>query len=232
MRHASKATRAALKSIYWTLFFILALMLAGTLAQLLGPLVVKVAGALMVLWVFSVLFTLYFFRDPQPAIATDPLAIVAPACGKVDVVDEVDEPVFMRGRCRRVSVFMSVFDVHVQRSPVAGQLTYCRYTPGRFLNAMRADSAAANENVLLGFESFEQPGEKIAVRLIAGVIARRIAVWTQPLEDVQRGERTSMIYFGSRVDIYLPMSAQVGVRIGQHITAGSTVIATRSSPRA
>ena len=232
MRHTSKAAHAALKLVYWTLFFILALMLAGTLAQLLGPLIIRVAGALMVLWVFFGLFTLYFFRDPQPAIPTDPLAIVAPACGKVDVVDEVDEPLFLGSRCRRVSVFMSIFDVHVQRSPVAGRLVYYRHTPGRYLSALRADSAAANENVLLGFESLEQAGERIAVRLIAGVLARRIAVWTQPWEQVERGERIGLIHFGSRVDIYLPMQAQIAVRIGQHVTAGCTVIATRSSPRA
>lgn len=232
MRHASKATRTALKVVYWTLFFILALMLAGTLAQLLGPLIISVAGAMMILWVFFGLFTLYFFRDPQPVIPSDPSVIVSPACGKVDVVDEVDELQFMGGRCRRVSVFMSVFDVHVQRSPVAGRLVHCRHKPGRFFNAMRTDSPAYNENVLLGFESLERPGEKIGVRLVAGAIARRIAVWTQPLEQVERGERISIIHFGSRVDTYLPMDVQVAVKAGQRISAGSTVIARRSPLRA
>ena len=176
MRNASEATRAALRVIYWTLVFILALMLAGALAKLLGPLIVRVAGGLMVLWLVFALFTIYFFRDPEPVVASAPQAIVSPACGKVDLVDEVDEPEFMGGRCRRISVFMSVFDVHVQRSPVAGRLVFSKRTPGSYLNAMRADSAAHNENVLLGFESFEQPGEKVGIRLIAGLIARRIAV--------------------------------------------------------
>jgi phosphatidylserine decarboxylase len=231
MRNASEATRAALRVIYWTLVFILALMLAGALARLLGPLIVRVAGGLMVLWLVFALFTIYFFRDPEPAIPSAAQAIVSPACGKVDLVDEVDEPEFMGGRCRRISVFMSVFDVHVQRSPVAGRLVFSKRTPGSYMNAMRADSAAHNENVLLGFESFEQPGEKVGIRLIAGLIARRIAVWVQPFGKVARGERISLIHFGSRVDLYLPMNVQVQVKVGDHVTAGATVIAERSSVR-
>lgn len=231
MRNASEATRAALRVIYWTLVFILALMLAGALAKLLGPLIVRVAGGLMVLWLVFALFTIYFFRDPEPVVASAPQAIVSPACGKVDLIDEVDEPEFMGGRCRRISVFMSVFDVHVQRSPVAGRLVFSKRTPGSYLNAMRADSAAHNENVLLGFESFEQPGEKVGIRLIAGLIARRIAVWVQPFGTVARGERISLIHFGSRVDLYLPMNVQVQVKVGDHVTAGATVIAERSSVR-
>ncbi|MCX8108396.1 MAG: phosphatidylserine decarboxylase [Verrucomicrobiae bacterium] len=228
MRHAREATRAALRIIYWTLVFIVAVMIAGAVAQLLGPLIVRVAGALVVLWVAFALFTLYFFRDPEPVIPTSPRAIVSPASGKVDVVDEVDEPEFMGGRCRRVSIFMSVFDVHVQRSPVEGRLVYCKRTPGNYASAMRADSAAYNENVLLGFESFEKPGEKVALRLIAGLIARRIAVWTQPFEHVGRGERISIIHFGSRVDLYLPREVRVIAKIGDHVAAGTTVIAERS----
>lgn len=231
MRNASEATRAALRVIYWTLVFILALMLAGALAKLLGPLIVRVAGGLVVLWLVFALFTIYFFRDPEVAIPSAPQAIVSPASGKVDLVDEVDEPEFMGGRCRRVSVFMSVFDVHVQRSPVAGRLVFSKRTPGSYMNAMRADSAAHNENVLLGFESFEQPGEKVGIRLIAGLIARRIAVWVQPFGKVARGERISLIHFGSRVDLYMPMNVQVQVKVGDHVTAGLTVIAERSSVR-
>ncbi|MGC8988661.1 MAG: phosphatidylserine decarboxylase [Verrucomicrobiia bacterium] len=231
MRNASEATRAALRVIYWTLVFILALMLAGALAKLLGPLIVRVAGGLMVLWLVFALFTIYFFRDPEPAIPSTPQAIVSPASGKVDLVDEVEEPEFMGGRCRRISVFMSVFDVHVQRSPVAGRLVFSKRTPGSYMNAMRADSAAHNENLLLGFESFEQPGEKVGIRLIAGLVARRIAVWVQPFGKVARGERISLIHFGSRVDLYLPMNVQVQAKVGDHVTAGATVVAERSSVR-
>lgn len=229
MRHANKSTRAALRVIYWTLVFILALMIAGALAQLLGPLIVRVAGTLMALWLLFALFTLYFFRDPDVVVPSSPQAIVSAASGKVDLVEESDEPEFIGGRCRRISVFMSVFDVHVQRSPVSGRLVFYKRTPGSYANAMRTDSAGYNENVLLGFESFEQPNEKVGIRLIAGMIARRIEVWTQPFEQVARGERIGMIHFGSRVDLYLPLTARVTVKVGDRVVAGSTVIAERSS---
>jgi len=228
VKHAGKATRAGLKLVYWTLFLLLASMLAGMLAILLGTVMVQVAGVLAGLWVVFGLFTLYFFRDPEREVPTAPEAIVSPGQGKVDVIDEVTEPEFMGGRCRRVSMFLSVFDVHVQRSPVAGHLAFCKHTPGQFVNAMRADSAAYNENVLLGFASLEQPGERIGVRLIAGLIARRIVVWATPGEQVARGERISLIQFGSRVEVYLPLSTRVNVKVGDHARVGATVLATRN----
>jgi phosphatidylserine decarboxylase len=228
MKHAGKATRAALKLLYWTLFLLVALMLAGVLAQLLGGVIVQVAGVLVGFWLVFGLFTLYFFRDPERLIPPAADAIVSPGQGKVDVIDEVTEPAFMGGTCRRVSMFLSLFDVHVQRSPVRARVALRQSTPGQFLNAMRADSAAHNENVLLGFESLERPGERIAVRLIAGLVARRIVVWPALGEEVERGERVSLIQFGSRVDVYLPPNVRVQVKVGDHVRAGATVLATRS----
>lgn len=227
MKHGGKATQAALRLIYWTLFFLLALMLAGVLAKLLGDVIVHVAGALVGLWVLFGLFCFYFFRDPEPAVPQATEAIVAPAHGTVDVIDEVDEPAFVGGRCRRVSIFLSVFNVHVQRAPVAGRLAYLRHTPGQFVNAMRTDSAAHNENVLLGFASADGPGEKVAIRLIAGLIARRIVVWTELGESVARGERVSLIRFGSRCELLLPLSAKIVAQLGQSVKGGETVIAQR-----
>jgi phosphatidylserine decarboxylase len=125
-------------------------------------------------------------------------------------------------------VFLSLFDVHVQRAPVAGRVVLRKRTPGQFLNAMRTDSAACNENVLFGFESSERAGEKIGVRLIAGVIARRIVPWVAEGDVVERGERISLIQFGSRCDLYLPLSAKVQVQLGQHVRGGATVMATRA----
>jgi len=227
MKHAGKATRAALKLIYWTLFALLALAFAGVLANLLGQIVVVVAGGLLGLWFLFGLFCFYFFRDPNPAVPKAPDAIVAPAHGKVDVIDEVENPGFVQGKCRRISIFLSVIDIHVQYAPVAGSVQECKHTPGQFLNAMRADSATFNENVLIGFNSSERPGEQIGVRLIAGLIARRIVPWVVVGEHVARGERISLIQFGSRCDIYLPLAAKVVVRLGQHVRGGETVVATR-----
>ncbi len=225
MKHAGKATRAALKLIYWALFCLLAMAMAGSLARILGALIVYVAGGLFVLWVLFGLFCLYFFRDTNPAIPTARGLILAPAHGTVDVIDEVDEYDFIGGKCRRISIFLSVFDVHIQRSPIAGRVVICRHTPGQFLNAMRVDSAVHNENVLIGFESTERPGEKIGIRLIAGLIARRIVPWVKPGDSVARGDRVSLIQFGSRCDVYVPLGATVCVRLKDRVKGGETVLA-------
>jgi phosphatidylserine decarboxylase len=122
---------------------------------------------------------------------------------------------------------LSVFDVHVQKAPTAGKIVCVRHTPGQFLNAMRSESGTRNENVFLGIESSERAGERIALRLIAGAIARRIIPWATVGEDVSRGERISLIQFGSRVTIYLPPNAKIEVQLGQHVRGGETVIARR-----
>ena len=153
--------------------------------------------------------------------------IVAPAHGKVDIIDETTEPEFIGGACKRISIFLSVIEVHVQKAPVSGKIALVKHTAGEFLSALKSESAARNENVLVGFESSEKPGEKIAVRLIAGVLARRIIPWIAQGDEVARGERISLIQFGSRVDLYLPPLAQVQVKLGDKVRGGETVIATR-----
>jgi len=228
MKHAGKATQAALRLIYWTLFLLLALMLASVLAKFLGGVLIHIAAGLLGLWVLFGLFCFYFFRDPEPSVPSAPEAILAPAHGKVDLIEEIEEPEFMGGRCRRVSVFLSIFDVHVQRAPVAGRIAFQKRTAGQFLNAMRTDCADHNENVLVGFESTERAGEKVAIRLIAGLIARRIVLWTDTGATVTRGERVSLIQFGSRCDLLLPLGAEVVVRLGQSVRGGETVVARRS----
>ena len=175
-------------------------------------------------FVFGV-FVLWFFRDPDPRVPSEDGVVVSPAHGKVDVIDELDEPEVMGGRCRRISIFLSVFDVHVQNSPVAGVVHHLRHTPGKFLNALNTDSASHNENVLVGFRLPDAGGSRVAIRLIAGLIARRIIPWIQTGETVARGERISLIQFGSRVDVYLPLTAKVEVRLGQRVRGGETVVA-------
>ena len=171
------------------------------------------------------LFALWFFRDPDPHVPEDPSLVVAPGHGKVDVIDETDEPNVMGGRCRRVSIFLSVFDMHVQQSPVAGKVTYLRHTPGLFLNALKTESAAHNENVLIGFDSTAPAGVKIGVRLITGLIARRIIPWVQTGDVLTKGGRISLIQFGSRVNLYLPLNAEVVVKLGDRVVGGESVVA-------
>ena len=211
--------------IGWSGAAVIALLVAAFLGKVIGALVLSAAGVLAGLWVAFALFTLYFFRDPDPLVPTGANLVIAPGHGKVDAIDTTTEPEFMGGECQRVSIFLSVIDIHVQSAPVTARVAYFKHTPGQYLNALNADSAKFNENVLLGLESVEPPGEKIGVRLIAGLIARRIVPWVQQNDAVHRGERISLIQFGSRVDVYLSRRARIKVQLGDKVVAGETVIA-------
>jgi phosphatidylserine decarboxylase len=227
MKHKGKAWRAGLRLIFWTFVFVLAVMGGGIVAVLVGSFIAAGSTILISLWVLFALFALYFFRDPNPAVPTDPNAIVAVAHGTVDAIDQVEELEYMGGLCQRVSVFLSVFDVHVQKAPVAGQVAYLQHHPGEFLNAMKLEAASQNENLLVGFASSEHEGEKIGVRLVAGMIARRIVPWVGLGDVVSRGERMSLIQFGSRCDLYLPLTAKIQVQLGDKMIGGQTVVAMR-----
>lgn len=227
MKYSGKARKAAFKLIILTFivgFIIWALMAIGSvITAILSAIAVP---ALIILWVLFSIFTLYFFRDPNPHVPDGPDLVLAPAHGKVDVIDTVNEPLFMGGECQRVSIFLSVFNVHVQNAPVSGKVAFFKYNLGQFLNALKTESATHNENVLLGFEAADPLNQKIGVRLIAGVIARRIVPFVQQGEEVRRGDRISLIQFGSRADVYLPMTAKVKVSLGDHVVGGETILAT------
>ena len=177
------------------------------------------------LWVLFTAFTLFFFRDPEARVPEGKNLVLSPGHATVDVIDTVSEPEFMGGSCQRISMFLSVLNVHVQNAPLSGQVAFLKYTRGHFMNAMKTESAAHNENVLLGFVAGEPAGCRIGVRLIAGAIARRIVPFVQPGETVVRGERVSLIQFGSRADVYLPPNAQIQVKLGDRVVGGQTVIA-------
>ncbi len=225
--HRGKATKVGLKIVLLGLILLMAVLVGGLVAARLASFIAMISTILVGLWAVFALFTLYFFRDPEPRVSPDPDAIVAPAHGKVDAIEEVTEPDVLGGPCRRISTFLSVFDVHVQYAPVEGRVSLVHHRPGQFLNAMRADSAALNENVLIGLETDHQRTAKVAVRLIAGLIARRIVPWVQRGDEVAKGSRVSLIQFGSRVDLYLPLTARVQVSVGDRVRGGETVMALR-----
>lgn len=229
MAHRGKASAAGWRMVRVSFMVMAGLLLGGVLAVLIGKLVLLLAFLLILLWALFAVFALYFFRDPDPRVPVGAGLYVASGHGKVDVIDEVEEEEVMKGRCRRVSIFLSVVDVHVQNAPVKGMVTFMRHRAGEFRNALRTDSAAFNENVLIGIESGERTGERVAVRLIAGLIARRIVPWVVMGEEVERGGRIGLIQFGSRVDMYLPMDVEVSVRLGDHVVGGETVVARRVS---
>jgi phosphatidylserine decarboxylase len=226
VKHSGKALFAALKMAGWSGAAVLALLAAAFLGKVIGSVVLESSAVLFGLWILFALFTLYFFRDPDPMTPTGKNLVIAPGHGKVDAIDTTTEPDFMGGECQRVSIFLSVIDIHVQNAPATARVAYFKHTPGQYLNALNADSAKFNENVLLGLESVEPPGEKIGVRLIAGLIARRIVPWVAANDAVQRGERISLIQFGSRVDVYLSRNAKIKVKLGDKVIGGETVIAS------
>ncbi len=209
----------------WTGAAVVALVVMAFLGKIIGGFILEIAGALAALWVLFALFTFYFFRDPDPLVPSGKHLVIAPGHGKVDAIDTTTEPDFMGGECQRVSIFLSVFNIHVQNSPVTARVAYFKHTPGLYLNALSADSAKFNENVLIGLDSAEPPGEKVGVRLIAGLIARRIVPWVRENDAIQRGERISLIQFGSRVDVYLSRQAKIKVKLGDKVVGGETVLA-------
>lgn len=229
MKHTGKARKAAFKliiiALVLVLFILIGALLATVLATLIGPVVIALAFLLIPVWAVFVLFTLYFFRDPTARVPAGPNLVVSPGHGKVDVIDRTTEPEFMGGECQRISMFLSVIDVHVQNAPVGGKIAHFKYTLGQFLNAMRTECATCNENVYIGFEANEPRGAKVGIRLIAGVIARRIVPWVNVGDEVGRGDRISLIQFGSRVDVYLPFDATIKIKLGDKVVGGETVIA-------
>lgn len=169
--------------------------------------------------IFLALFILYFFRDPERLIPQEPHAVVSPADGRVVVI--VDET--FNGRPgKRISIFLAVWDVHVNRAPLAGRIAKLEYKPGRFYAAMRARASAENEQNVFHLET---PAGKIVFKQIAGAIARRVVSWKAEGATVARGERIGIVRFGSRVDVWLPHDAQLLVRTGQHVSGGSSILA-------
>jgi phosphatidylserine decarboxylase len=183
-----------------------------------GLWLVAFALTLIALWVP------YFFRDPERIGDRGDRLVVAPADGRLQMIADVDEPTFVHGRATRISIFMNVFDVHVNRYPISGTVVYRHYNPGKFLNAAMEKASLENEQSSIGIES---PGGRyrLLVRQIAGLIARRIVTYSAVGDTVQQGSRLGIIRFGSRVDVFIPTASVVKVKTGQTITAGTTVLA-------
>jgi phosphatidylserine decarboxylase len=226
MKHSGKARKAAFKMLLITAVLVALVPVVGLLATFVGTAMIGISIFLVVVWLAFAIFVLYFFRDPNAKVPMGANLVVSPGHGKVDVIDTTTEAKFMGGECQRVSIFLSVLDVHVQNAPVSGKVAYMKYTEGAFMNAMKTECATCNENVLIGFESTDPVGVKIGLRLITGVIARRIIPWIDVGDELSRGDRISLIQFGSRCDVYLPHSAKIKVKLGDKVVGGETVIAT------
>lgn len=193
--------------------FVLPLLFLGTAAAALGW---KVTAAVLLLLCASVAF---FFRDPERLSPAEPGVVVSPADGRVmEIRDEVWD-----GRPgRRISIFLSIWDVHVNRSPMAGRFREVEYRTGRFYNAMRSRASVENEQNIIHLQT--ERGEMI-FKQIAGAIARRVVCWKAPGDSVKLGERIGLIRFGSRMDVWLPQAAEVVARVGEHVSGGVSVLA-------
>jgi phosphatidylserine decarboxylase len=166
-------------------------------------------------------FSLWFFRDPdrEPPLEA---GVVSPADGRVLSVSEEEDGRFLKTRARKISIFMSVWSVHVNRAPLAGVVEDVRYVPGRFFKAHLEKSSLENEHNAIVLRLASE--DRIVFVQIAGVIARRIACWVRPGDEVGRGQRVGLIRFGSRLDVYLPLTARVKVRPGDTVRAGRSIL--------
>jgi phosphatidylserine decarboxylase len=199
--------------------FALPLLAVSVLLLVVG--LMKWAPAVWISAIFFVLllFVCYFFRDPKRTIPTDPNVIVSPADGKV--VEIVDEMLDSR-MGHRISIFLNIFNVHVQRAPVAGRVADVVYQPGKFYAAFRSDASVENEQNIIYLHAQQGP---VVFKQIAGAIARRVICWKREGENIAIGEHVGLIRFGSRVDVWLPMDTELKVKRGDTVKGGESILA-------
>ena len=183
--------------------------------------------AILAVGIAATVFTLFFFRDPERKVVATQNQIIAPADGKVLSIDEVEEKEFIGGRCKRVSIFLSIFDVHINRAPVGGTVEMVRYNRGKFAFANTVDASLNNESNLIGIDS---GGTRVAVKQIAGAVARRIVCHCKPKQTVLPGDRIGMIRFGSRTELYVPSECEIFISVGQKVKGGLSLIGAYNGP--
>jgi len=167
------------------------------------------------------LFVLFFFRDPERKIPEGNTLVVSPADGRVIVIKDIYEPTYLKQDVKQISIFLSVFNVHVNRSPVGGTVEAVKYSPGKFHVASVDKASLDNEQTAMVINTGKQ---KVLVKQIAGLIARRIVCYAKPGDQIRPGERYGLIRFGSRVDIFLPRDAELKVKIGDRVKGARDII--------
>ena len=175
---------------------------------------------LSLLWAIE---TIWFFRDPNRAVQKLPDTITAPADGKVVIIQEVEESEYLKRKVLQISIFMSIFDVHVNWYPLGGTVSYYKYHPGKYLVAWHPKSSHENERSTIAVK--DDSGREILFRQIAGLIAKRIVTYAQKSKFFDQGEQCGFIKFGSRIDIFLPLGSEVFVKKGDKVTGCKTIIA-------
>jgi phosphatidylserine decarboxylase len=168
------------------------------------------------------LFVIFFFRDPERTVPQDAGLVISPADGKVIVIKDIYEPHYLKQDVKQISIFLSVFNVHVNRSPIEGTVELVQYNPGKFHVASVDKASLDNEQTAMLISNGKQ---KVLVKQIAGLIARRIVCYAKPGDAIKRGERYGLIRFGSRVDIFLPKNTELKVKLGDRVTGAQDIIA-------
>lgn len=178
----------------------------------------------IILSAFVLIIILQFFRKPIFTITKDDSILLAPADGKVVVIEEVEEPEFFKDKRIQVSIFMSPFNVHINRNPVSGLVKYAKYHPGLYLVAWHPKSSTENERTTVVYEKAN--GVQVLMRQIAGALARRIVYYVKEGDKVEQGEEMGFIKFGSRVDLFLPLGTKINVQLNEVVKGGKTNIAS------
>jgi phosphatidylserine decarboxylase len=206
-----------------TLLFVLLIIFVGIIWMSDNYLSDAVRNIVIAVCAVFYLIILQFFRNPVFSVAKNPKHIIAPADGKVVVIEEVEEPEYFKGKRKQISIFMSPFNVHVNRMPVEGSISYYKYHPGKYLVAWHPKSSTENERTTVVAKM--NNGTEVLFRQIAGALARRIKCYVQQGQRLEQGQEFGFIKFGSRVDIFLPLDTVINVKIDDVTKGGKTVIA-------
>lgn len=190
-----------------------------------SPMERALSALVVIIPLLAATWILRFFRDFQARPDASLNAILSPAHGVVDFIEPAEEPHIMSGPCTRISIYLSLKDVHVQNAPMNGVVTMCKHFPGKLSLAIAKDAGMRNEHLLVGFLDSERPERKVALRLIAGIWVRRIVPWIEVGDAVCRSQRMSLIRFGSRTDVFIPSGAKCLVTLGQRVVGGDTPVA-------
>lgn len=212
--------QGAIRLILWSLAGLAGFYLAAWIGREVGSFVLFYWQMFLVLWVLFLLAIVYLSRDPDPIEPGDPHAVVAPAHGTVDVIDEQVETEFVNAPCQRVSIRMSIWDVQVQYAPVAARVSHLAHA-----KPMRLGGHSPLEMLLLGLESTLKPGEKLLLRCVGSTWGRQIVPWVTAGEALPRSTRIGMMRLGQRVDLFLPRAAKLLVRVGDQVVGGQSVVA-------
>jgi phosphatidylserine decarboxylase len=202
---------------------ILVIMILNAAVHFFYPDSVTLRWIVYALSAFLFIVILQFFRSPRIKISQDEKTVLCPADGKVVVIEEVEEPEFLKDKRIQISVFMSPINVHVNRNPISGVVKYFKYHPGKYLVAWHPKSSTENERTTVVIEN--SAGIPVLFRQIAGAMARRIVWYVKEEQKVHQGDQFGFIKFGSRVDIYLPLGSKVTVGLGEKVKGGRTILA-------